>query len=293
MRETRPDYLVIGHVTKDLLPGGGSTAGGTALYSALTAQRLGLQAAIVTACSPQDDGLLDEALGAGIWVHRLACEETTTFSNRYDDMGNRVQVLSGQAQVLECADVPGKWTEASIVHLGPVAQELAADLPRHFSGCEMLGVTPQGWMRYWNGEGHVRQSAVPVPPGLLDLPSNACLVLSLEDLAYDQAHIRDYVKLAPLTALTNGPHIASICSVDGTIEVQACHANVVDPTGAGDVFATAFFVTYKRTGELRGSARFAHAAAACNIEGRGISAVPDTAKVLERLAQCREGQVAK
>ncbi|MBI3733145.1 MAG: hypothetical protein HY259_06765 [Chloroflexi bacterium] len=39
------DYLVIGHITKDLLPGGGYAIGGTSTYSALSAQRLGLNTA--------------------------------------------------------------------------------------------------------------------------------------------------------------------------------------------------------------------------------------------------------
>ena len=37
---TTPDYVVVGHVTKDLRPGG-FTMGGTATYAAAAAQRLG------------------------------------------------------------------------------------------------------------------------------------------------------------------------------------------------------------------------------------------------------------
>ena len=50
-----PDYLVIGHVSKDLLPNGeGARAGGTATYSALTAQKLGLQAGVITSLAEED-----------------------------------------------------------------------------------------------------------------------------------------------------------------------------------------------------------------------------------------------
>jgi hypothetical protein len=49
-----PDYLVVGHVTKDLLAGGAIRAGGTALYAGLTAQLLGALAALVTALAPAE-----------------------------------------------------------------------------------------------------------------------------------------------------------------------------------------------------------------------------------------------
>src|SRR5688500_8647879 len=43
-----PDYLVIGHVTADLQPNGEVILGGTALYSALAAARLGARVAVLT-----------------------------------------------------------------------------------------------------------------------------------------------------------------------------------------------------------------------------------------------------
>ena len=125
-----PDYLLLGHVTKDLLhQPPGYTAGGTALYSAITAQRLGLQVAIVTACAEEDDALLDRARQAGIWVHRVPSPATTTFLNIYHPDGHRTQVISAHAKPLDYSDIPGEWLDAPIVHLGPVAQELPASMP--------------------------------------------------------------------------------------------------------------------------------------------------------------------
>ena len=44
-----PDYLLIGHMTRDLLPDGGCAPGGTALYAALTAHRVGRRVGVVSA----------------------------------------------------------------------------------------------------------------------------------------------------------------------------------------------------------------------------------------------------
>ena len=49
--DAAPDFLAIGHVTRDLLPDGSWRLGGTVAFAALTAARLGLRPAIVTSAS--------------------------------------------------------------------------------------------------------------------------------------------------------------------------------------------------------------------------------------------------
>ena len=45
------DYLVVGHIAQDVIPGG-FQLGGTVSYASLTAKALGLRVGIVTACTP-------------------------------------------------------------------------------------------------------------------------------------------------------------------------------------------------------------------------------------------------
>lgn len=280
---TKPDYLVLGHVTKDLAwEGDDASPGGTVTYSAITAQRLGLQAAIVTACAPQDDHLLDGARREGVWVHVASSPSTTTFRNVYDQEGKRTQFIFSQAATIRLRDVPQEWLGAPIIHLGPVAQELPSDMALHLRDC-LLGVTPQGWMRQWDNAGVVAHSAWPPPPALDHLPDNSFLVVSIEDLGYDPQLIDHYVKLAPLVAVTQAADGAHIYSAEENVIVPSSETHIVDATGAGDVFATALFIRYSETGNLEESARFAHAAAACAIEGIGTSTVPDRATVGNRI----------
>ena len=70
---------------------------------------------------------------------------------------------------------------------------------------------------------------------------------------------------------------------DGEERVPAYQANEVDPTGAGDVFATAFFVRLHETGDAVQAARFANAAASFVVEGPGVSCIPSRAQVEWRL----------
>jgi sugar/nucleoside kinase (ribokinase family) len=279
----RPDYLVIGHVAKDVLPGGGSTAGGTVTYSSLAAQRLGLQAAVVTACAPGDEGLLAPLRDAGVWVNALPSPVTTTFSNTYDATGRRVQVIGGQARGLDLDDVPRVWQAAAIAHLGPIAQELPPGLAGQLSPGRLLGVTPQGWLRSWDEQGRVAQSATPIPAALAHLPASAVLVLSIEDLGYRPDLLSSYVKLVELTVVTRGAEAARVYRRGTFTEAPALPAQVVDLTGAGDVFATAFFICYAETHDPAQAARFAHAAAACAIEGHGTSAIAARETIERRL----------
>lgn len=280
----RPDYLVIGHVAKDVLPHGrGVAAGGTVTYSALAAQKLGVQAAVVTSCAPQDEGLLASLREAGVWVRTLPSPNTTTFSNTYDEAGRRVQVIGGQAGQLSVEDVPEEWRTAPIVHLGPIAQEIPSDLAGQLSPGRLMGVTPQGWMRSWDEQGRVTHSAAPVPPALLQLPESAVLVLSIEDLGYSPKLLSFYANLAQITVVTQGVEPAYVYDRGTLTEAPAAPARVEDLTGAGDVFATAFFIRYAETQDPTEAARFAHAAAACAIEGQGTSAIPDRETVERRL----------
>lgn len=296
--QARPDYLVLGHVAKDLLPGGGgSRAGGTVTYSSIAAQRLGLQAAIVTALNPEDEGLLAEAQDAGVWVCAIRSEGTTTFENVYDDQGRRTQRIATPAELIEWSDVPEEWRGAPIAHLGPVAQEIPVGMAGMFP-YSLLGVTPQGWMRSWDGVGRVSQVAKPVPSALEGLPDNACLVLSMEDLGWDGDLLKEYTKLARMVVVTQsaGPALVYVPKGDGSgkgvgvekseLGVPALSVEPVDPTGAGDVFATAFLVRYYETRNPLAAAVFAHGAAACAIEAVGTSGIGTRAEVLGRL---REG----
>ena len=117
------DYLVMGHLTQDLTPDG-PRLGGTATYSALTARALGLRVGVITSASEKTSMKAFE----GIQVISIPSEHTTTFENIYSESGRR-QTLHHQAAHISFEFVPEAWRNASIIHLGPVAQELDSELP--------------------------------------------------------------------------------------------------------------------------------------------------------------------
>jgi len=88
---TSPDFLAIGHVTKDLLSGGGYVVGGTATYAALTAHGLGLSVAVLTSAPPDLDL---SHLMRGIDLHVVPSPVATTFENIYEGQ-RRYQFVHG------------------------------------------------------------------------------------------------------------------------------------------------------------------------------------------------------
>jgi sugar/nucleoside kinase (ribokinase family) len=275
--EAVPDYLVIGHVTKDVLPDGGFVYGGTVTYSALTAARLGKRAAIVAGGVPEP-GLAD--LLAEVDLHLVPSAETTTFENVYTPAG-RHQYVRAVAPPIPASAIPPAWRSAPIVHLGPLVQEIGPDVVDLFPGSRILAATPQGWLRRWDADGRVRPC--PWADAERVLERLDVLIFSPEDVGGDQALIERYASAVPVGIVTEARDGCVVWQEGRPTRYPPFEATEVDATGAGDVFAAAFLVRDAATGDVGASAEFANCVAAIGVEGRGTAAIPTLAQVEARL----------
>jgi 1D-myo-inositol 3-kinase len=277
-----PDFLAIGHVTKDLLVGGGFVLGGTATYASITARNLGRQAGVITSAGV--DLTLDGHL-RGIQIVKRPASETTTFQNIYIN-GSRQQYVKGMASALTASDVPAAWHDVPIVLLGPLVREVGMDIARLFSASKsLLGITAQGWMRQWNGDGLVTARFWEEADEIL--PMVDVLIFSFEDVARDIAVVEKYAAKAKTTVVTHGDRGAVVYSNRGMCWSPAFESGQVDPTGAGDVFAAAYLIALSETRDPLVAARFANCTASFSIEGQATSAIPTRAQVEDRLAHGR------
>ncbi len=273
------DYLLVGNITKDLIPGG-STPGGTALYSALTAQRLGMRVGLVTYVP---DAEVARKLLPGIEVIALPTDQASTFENRY--WGNiRQQVIHYVAPAVTFEDIPVEWRQAPIVHLGPIALEADHGLISRFPN-SLVCATPQGWMRKWDAEGIV--SYAPLDDVATLFAPIDVLVFSAEDVNYDPDAIDELIKSVPLAVMTEAKDGAVVYTKEGNRSISARPSTVVDPTGAGDVFATAYFVRFSQTRDPYQSAAFANVVASYSIEHKAAEGIPSLATVESWLANNR------
>jgi len=271
------DYLVIGHITRDLTSEG-FHLGGTAAFSALTARALGLGVGVVTSCNEKSPMKVFE----GIPVISLSSEHTTTFENIYAGKDGRTQILHHHAEHISFDSVPESWRNASIIHLGPVAQELDSALPTNLSP-SLLGITPQGWMRTWNDEGYITpcrwQNAEQI------LPQAGAVVISREDVGGDEELIEVMARQTRLLAVTEAEAGAVLYWNGDRRRFRASEVEEVDATGAGDIFATAFFIRLFTKRDPWEAARFATQLSARSVTRIGLDGIPTQSEIEECLME--------
>jgi len=270
------DYLVIGHVAHDLTPDG-PRLGGTVAYSALTARALGLRVGVVTAAGRETNL---EALN-GIPVISIESPQSTTFENIYTEHG-RVQYLRAQATPLGFASVPDAWQRTPIIHVGPIANEIDALLPKDFSPV-LFGVTPQGWMRQRAEDGRVSRSewknAEPV------LQKAGAVVMSREDVNGDDELIEHMAHQTRILVVTEASSGCVLHWNGDRRRFRAPEVHEVDATGAGDVFAAAFFIRLLKTRDPWEAARFATLIAARSVTRVGLAGIPTPQEIEESLME--------
>ncbi len=259
------DYLVIGHITVDLTPSG-PVLGGSAVYSALTARALGLRVGIVTLRGNEIP--LDEL--EVIPVVSGESKTSTTFENIYTPQG-RTQHIRRVAPKIDFAIVPEAWRRAKIIHLAPVAQEVDSVLPPGFRP-SLLGLTPQGWMRSWDENGLVHPCAWDKAESALE--EAGAVVFSLEDVGGNEELIEQYAHTGRLLVVTEGVAGARVFWHGDSRRFRAPKVDEVDATGAGDVFAAAFFARLLNTRDPWEAARFANQVAAISVKRPGMAGVP-------------------
>ena len=267
-------YLVVGHVCQDITPSG-LVFGGTATYSARAARALGCDVRVITSTAPDLDlrpALLD------IEVTRLPSDCTTTFENIYTPNGRR-QILHAVANHLDFSKVDEPSLDRppiDIVHLAPIAQEIDRDWLAAFADAS-IGVTPQGWLRQWDSAGRVSpiewQGAAEV------LARGTATVISIEDIGGDESIVKRWAAQASVLVVTRGRDGCTVYVHGQSIDVPAPAEIEIDPTGAGDIFATAFFVRLRQTNDPLAAARFANCIAAKSITRHGLDSVPTPLEV--------------
>jgi sugar/nucleoside kinase (ribokinase family) len=259
------DYLVIGHIACDLTPAG-PRLGGTAAYAALTARALGLRVGVVTARGQE----IPLAVLDGIQVINSASEYSTTFENINLPEGRR-QFIHHLASDLRYENIPSIWQDAPIVHIGPIAGEAKSLVDGKFS-TSMLGITPQGWLRAWDGDGRIHASVW--PEALPALAKADAAVLSLEDVAGDEEQIEAMANACPVLAVTEGADGARLYWNGDLRRFRTLKIKEMDSTGAGDIFAAAFFWRFSVTQDPWTAAQFATHLASYSVARRGLDGIP-------------------
>ncbi|MGW8249247.1 MAG: PfkB family carbohydrate kinase [Anaerolineales bacterium] len=270
------DYLAIGHIAVDLTARG-PRIGGSVTYSALTARALGLRVGIVTSWAAE---VPSDAL-QGVPVVNLPAEDSTTFENIYTKQG-RLQYLHHVAQTIHLNAIPEAWQSASIVHLAPIAQEVDPSLVRNFPSA-LIGVTPQGWLRSWDSTKRVRRTEWPEASFVLQRAGAA--VISAEDIGMDESRIDELAAASRVLAVTEAASGTRLYWHGDVRRFRPPEVEEVDASGAGDIFAAAFFVRLYTTRDPWEAARFATLLSAYSVSRMGMDSIPTQEEIQEGMVE--------
>jgi len=274
-------FLSIGHFTHDIV-GDDLILGGASAYSSATARKMGLNTGVVTSVG-KNFLHYDKLNEISLYVKDTRTHEnsqTTTFQNIYEN-GVRRQLIKGIAETIEASDIPDDYCNAEIVYLCPVANEVGLDVIKRFPK-SIIGASPQGWMRRWDADGRVYAEKWHNASKII--PDIDILVMSEEDIAPFPDVINEYIALSRIMILTRGEKGSTLFFENRKIDFPAFKVKVIDPTGAGDVFATAFLIKYKQTMDPYESSIFANCVASFVVEKKGTDGIPNIEEIEERLA---------
>ena len=270
-----PDILLVGHIVKAIVSDGWRP-GGSILFAAQQSKRLGLAVGAVTACSPDVSPL---SLVPDLpWSGRQD-SEGVSFENTYTD-GHREQRILGNTSSLQLADIPSAWRGAALILLAPLFHDVEPSLVKQLAGPEKtVACLAQGWLRI-RQDGRIRPAHAPEDP---DWSGYDVVFVSEEDLVNPEAVVSWQTQF-PVIVLTRSEQGCTIWAQGNRLDLPALPADAVDPTGAGDVFATAFLVEYQKTNDPLAAGQFAAAAAALSVEGSGLDGIANHSEIEARLA---------
>jgi sugar/nucleoside kinase (ribokinase family) len=285
-----PRFLSIGHIARDEFPDGAHRLGGTALYAAATAARLGVPTTLVTRAGPHErDELARTCADLDVDLRALDANVTTTFGFRWDQSGKRILRLKARAKAIGLADIPADLRSADrpggtpdALVFGTIARELSPDLLEGETA-RVSVLAAQGMLRAWDADGTIRP--VEWPDAERTIRALSAVVLSEDDVAGDTRPVERWSTVTPvvLTLAERGCRLYE--GGHPTAELPAYPpARMVDTTGAGDTFAAGLAVALGEGRALSEACRFANAVASFGLEGPGIAALATRDAVERRLA---------
>ena len=261
------EYIAVGHVTLDTIEGGGRQPGGSVLYAALLAARLGWDTAIVTSGHVGRLTELLAPLADGVRVLVAPGAAVTTLHTAGSGL------LRTQSVVAHAGPVPRVSARGRVIHLAPVAREVGVDWCSDCTG--YVGLTPQGILRRWGDDGRV---VLHEPPELGAAGADAIVISEVEE-PYCGPLFEDADR-RPLIVVTREDRPATAWEWGVTRTIPPIHVEVRADLGAGDVFAAALFAARTETDDVEAAVRFAHAAAAARLVGDpGPAGVPSRSDV--------------
>lgn len=305
----QPDIVLIGHIVKEMIyfPDRtiGPVLGSPVAYGSVVAGRLGEKVGVVTTVgTDMPDDLLQPFREAGVDTSGLLVKPgnwTTASELIYYESGNKEIRYPQKTPPIRFEDIPPAYHTANIFYIATMDHDVPLETIIQLRSLGAIIAIDLGGYGGAHSREHPNAAEQQNPSRLRELISHFDIVrASIEDCAHllgaarvatekdEQAIVQLFLDWgAKVALLTLGERGCLVGTPHNVVRVPAQHGNVLDTTGAGDSFSTAFLVGYMHTGDVHWSACFGAAVVIYIIERTGgvlASRMPTRGEVDRRLA---------
>jgi len=282
-------FLVIGNFTKDTIRTKKReivTFGGTASYASINAKKLGCDTYVLSRGNHELDDWIRSLTDQGIKVELEKGENISHFVNDYSGTEQKQFWLSDAGKI-DFKD----FGKMDIIHIGPIFNEITLDcVKKARKNAKLLSLDVQGLvrsskkekvvMKFWNERAEFLKYVDLVKVNRLE-SKFVSKKTSYEEVCKELIGLGP--KVVELTLRENG----SIIMEKEIYRIPVYQTSVIDRTGSGDVFSSAFAIRYFETKNALESGLFATAAASFVVEDLGTKNIKDKNSVLERSRELR------
>jgi hypothetical protein len=305
--------VIVGAVTRDVFEDR-VASGGAVSFAARVAAAFGHRACILTIGARDDAEVMttprsahpepvEGRAGSALDGHEVCWIEsstTLTYGHRFPGGVRELTVLERPDRVLTRDDLPEEWTDAEVLVLAPLLPD-DIDIPafRTLPEVRERALLAQGLLREVTVGKPVRNTSG-FPDRLFGAtsPDTSVFLSGEETDDWPRAAAEAVWSASRRLVVTRGDRGVDVRSGMRRFHVQPARSGpVVDTTGAGDVFATAFILALAAGDDEGQAARLASVYAAANIERLGASPLPPVEEARRRLeampATARPGRLSE
>ena len=296
------ELITVGHILKEVIKFPdktiGPVLGSPAAYACVAASRLGMQSGIITRIgSDMPAQLLQSLIDAGVDICGISSQgnKTRTSQLTYDLRGNKKIIYTAVAPKIEVSNIPEDYFKAKAALLCPLDSEVSIEVAEALFNKNVILMTDLG------GHGGTVSTWHPSPGDhdsyqaikelvrfceIVKVSDEDCKYIFGESVPLESVSEQILDWGTKIVLITMGAKGSMLITRDGRTGISVFPGDVVDTTGAGDVYCGGFLVAYIRSNDPEKAAIFASATASIMIEKSGgvlFSRMPTTQEVLSRI----------
>jgi sugar/nucleoside kinase (ribokinase family) len=302
------DIVSAGHFAVDsiLLPDRNTpfiVLGGSVAYVSFAARRLDATVSVVSKVGrdfPKAYLRWLEQEGVNLsGIVKVGTAQTTRFELKYsDNLSNRKLRLKSKAPPITVDDLP-KSLKAKTIHIASIAGEVTYEVAKKLRSCaQWLSFDPQGLVRSFDEKGNVTRGSL-TDKRVLELidiyKSSSDEIKAVTGMSTQKSAIKTVHDYGVGTVIVTLGMKGVVLSVEETVyKIPAYKSKeVVDPTGAGDVFIGGFLAEYIRGENLLWCACVGSAAASLVIEAVGPTFFGGKPEIYRRARVLHEKEIKR